>query len=55
LKILEILLKIKLTFGGVCGRDNRRFAVGTGFGSDIGRVLGRGGLELDGCLLYLKK
>lgn len=27
---------------------------GTGFGSEIGRELGRGGLELDGCLLYLE-
>jgi hypothetical protein len=44
----------KLTFGGDWSREILRDE-GTGFGSDIGSVLGRGGLGLDGCcLLYLQ-
>lgn len=51
---ISLNMCLNLTFGGVCGRDNLRLAVGTGLGSDIGKELGLGGLELDGCLLYLK-
>lgn len=57
-KILQLLHHrrafAKLTLGGDCSREILRDD-GTGFGSEIGSVLGRGGLELDGCcLLYLK-
>lgn len=41
-----------LTFGGDWSREI--FLVdGTGFASEMGSVLGRGGLEFDGALLYL--
>lgn len=45
---------MNLTFGGDWSREILRDD-GTGFGSEIGSVLGRGGLELGGCLLYLNK
>lgn len=41
--------RLALTLGGDWSREILRDD-GTGFGSEIGSVLGRGGLELDGCL-----
>lgn len=43
-----------LTFCGDCGRVDA-LRMGTGLGSEIGRVLGLGGLEFEEALLYLKK
>jgi hypothetical protein len=44
----------QLTLGGDWRREI--FLVdGTGLASEMGRVLGRGGLELEGALLYLNK
>jgi hypothetical protein len=44
----------QLTLGGDCRREI--FLVdGTGLASEMGRELGRGGLELEGALLYLNK